>query len=396
MTSTVSSPPATAVRRWRRALFAMFAVFGLSLASWITRTPDIRDAVGASTAQMGLILAGLSVGSIVGITSAGRAVGRFGTRPVLIASGSATIAGLATVATGTATGSAVLVGLGLGLFGLGMGCSEVAINVDGATVEQVTGRSVLPVLHGCFSLGTFLGALAGMGFSAMALPVTAHLASAAVAVGATTVWALRGVPGGLRGGPDPDGAPVASVWRDRGVLLIGVVVLGMAFAEGTANDWLPLIAVDGFGTSTTVGSFAFALFALVMAVGRFCGPWLLGRFGRSTAVRVTAGLAAVGIAVVMLAPTMAVGSVGIVLWGLGTSLGFPVALSAAGDHPRDSAARVSAVATVGYLAFLAGPPLLGLLGEAIGLRQAIGVVVVLVALAAICAPAARERTPERG
>ncbi len=382
----------TRVVRWRTSLFAMFTVFGLSLASWVTRTPDIRDSVQASTAVMGLVLAGLSIGSLIGITATGRLVVRHGTRPVIAVAGTATVVGLVGIALGTAIGTPTVVGLGLGLFGLGLGSCEVAINVDGSAVEHASGRSVLPILHGFFSIGTLVGALAGMAFSAMRTSVPLHLATAAVVMGATTAWAVRGVPAGQRSTPTAHaGGPAPAIWRDRTVLLIGVIVLGMAFAEGTANDWLPLIAVDGFGASPTVGAFAFALFTLMMGIGRFGGHWVLDRMGRAAAIRTTALLAAAGILVLIIASNAALGALGIVLWGLGASLGFPVALSAAGDDPEHSAARVSAVATVGYLAFLAGPPLLGLLGESVGLRNATGTVLIAVMVSAACASAAGQR-----
>ncbi|HWR85633.1 MAG TPA: MFS transporter, partial [Rhodoglobus sp.] len=76
------------------------------------------------------------------------------------------------------------------------------------------------------------------------------------------------------------------------------------------------------------------------------------------------------------------------------SLGFPIGMSAAADDPRNAAARVSAVATIGYAAFLVGPPVIGVLGEQIGILYALLVVLVLCALGAFLAGAARE--PQRG
>jgi MFS family permease len=130
-----------------------------------------------------------------------------------------------------------------------------------------------------------------------------------------------------------------------------------------------------------------------MAVGRIAGGFLLDRFGRVPVMRASAAIAAVGILLVVFGPSVAVGGVGVVLWGLGASLGFPVCISAAGDEPRGAAARVSAVATTGYVAFLVGPPLLGLLGEDYGLRRAMLVVLVLVVLAGGVASAVRRVQP---
>ncbi|QFU90501.1 MFS transporter [Amycolatopsis sp. YIM 10] len=390
----MSAPTTPEVRRWRAALFAMFLLTGITFASWVTRTPAIRDSVGASTAQMGVIIAGLSVGSLFGIAVAGKLVVARGGRFVIALGAVAMVGGLLLIALGAAVGAGWLVCGGLAFFGLGMGASEVAQNVEGAEIERALAASVLPAMHGCFSIGTFAGALAGIALNALAVPVALHVGTSAALMAAVSVWAVRGIP--AHAPAEDEGAPKAKtkVWREPRVVLIGVIVLGMALAEGSANDWLPLITVDGFGATATIGSVAYALFGLAMSVGRFSGSRVLDRFGRATAMRGSAVIATAGVALVILAPGIELAAVGVVLWGLGTSLGFPVALSAAGDEPENAAARVSAVATIGYLAFLVGPPLLGLLGEYAGLRNALVVVLVMLLVAGACAPAVRVRGRE--
>jgi MFS family permease len=389
-----------ALRRWRSALFWMFMLQGIAFASWVTRTPSIRDSLAASTAQMGLVIFGLSVGSMAGVLVSPHAVARFGGRPSVQAGCLAMVAGLFVVGLGSTVSLAVLVAAGLGLYGFGMGLTEIALNVEGATVEQRAERSVLPVLHGCFSAGTFIGALIGIALNAARTPVIAHLWVVAALFAAVAAWVIRWIPAGTgREMPGPGAGPRIGpaerlrIWREPRVLLLGLIVLGMAFAEGSANDWLPLITVDGYGLDAVDGSLVFAFFAASMAVGRIAGGFLLDRFGRVPVMRASAAIAAVGILLVVFGPSVAVGGVGVVLWGLGASLGFPVCISAAGDEPRGAAARVSAVATTGYVAFLVGPPLLGLLGEDYGLRRAMLVVLVLVVLAGGVASAVRRVQP---
>ncbi|UJW30660.1 MFS transporter [Saccharothrix sp. AJ9571] len=386
-----TTPIAPEVRRWRAALFAMFLLTGITFASWVTRTPAIRDSVGASTAQMGVIIAGLSVGSLLGIAVAGRLVVARGGRFVIALGSVAMVAGLLLIALGAALGAGWLVCGGLAFFGLGMGASEVAQNVEGAEVERALDASVLPAMHGCFSIGTFAGALAGIALNALAVPVAPHVGTSAALMAVVAVWAVRGIPAHSPADEAGERTRAPKVWREPRVVLIGVIVLGMALAEGSANDWLPLITVDGFGATATIGSVAYALFGLAMAAGRFSGSRVLDRFGRTAAMRGSAVIATAGVALVVLAPGIELAAAGVVLWGLGTSLGFPVALSAAGDDPEHAAARVSAVATIGYLAFLVGPPLLGLLGEFAGLRNALVVVVVMLVVAGACAPAVSDR-----
>jgi fucose permease len=176
-------------------------------------------------------------------------------------------------------------------------------------------------------------------------------------------------------------------------VLIGGVVLAMALAEGTATDWLPLIMVDGHGFGATMGSTVFALFAAAMTVGRFSGGPIVARVGRSRVLMVSALFAAAGLALIALVDSPTVAVVSVILWGLGASLGFPLALSAAGDSGDNPAARVALASTIGYLAFLVGPPTLGFLGDEIGLRYALVVPLAVVLVAALIAPATAPRKP---
>lgn len=387
---------ADAFRR-RLALFALFFVPGLSIASWVTRTPAIRDLLEASTAEIGLVLLGLSVGSMAGILSSGPLVARFSTRPIMTLGILLTVVSMPVIGFGAALSESMLVTVGLFLFGAGMGSGEVAINVEGADVEGVLDRPVLPALHGFFSLGTVVGAAAGIVFTATDFPVVEHLLIVGAIDLVIFLIAIRHISAGVgRAGAgsaelvEPKGG-IRSLLRDGRLLIIGAVVLAMALAEGTANDWLPLVMVDGHGFDPALGSAIYAVFAASMTVGRFCGGWFVERFGRAAVLCVSAIAGVVGLTVVIFIDNQIAAGVAVVLWGLGASLGFPVALSAAGASGPDSAARVSFVATLGYVAFLVGPPVLGFIGEEFGLRGALIVPLILVAVAAFLAPRITQR-----
>ncbi|MFD5316019.1 MFS transporter [Streptomyces sp. NPDC127098] len=393
-----------ATRRRRTALFLFFLIPGLSISSWVTRTPDIRDLLDASTAQLGIVLFGLSAGSMLGVLGSGTLVARFGTRPVMGAGTLLVVLSLVVVGGGSLLSSAPAVTAGLFLFGAGMGGGEVAVNVDGAEVERIAGRTVLPTLHGFFSLGTVLGASLGILCTAVDFPVHWHLAAMSFVTAGMFLYALRAIPSGVgrthgaaRGAEADPRAAGAAVWKDRRLLLIGGIVLTMALAEGAANDWLPLLMVDGHDMDPALGSAVYAGFAAAMAIGRFGGGFFIDRLGRVPVVRASALSATLGLAVVVFADSPVFAGAAVLLWGLGASLGFPLALSAAGDSGPDSAARVSLVAMIGYVAFLVGPPGLGFLGDHYGLRAAMTVVLVFAAAAIFLAPAAgaRRATPAR-
>jgi MFS family permease len=179
-------------------------------------------------------------------------------------------------------------------------------------------------------------------------------------------------------------------WTEPRTLLIGVMVLSMALTEGVANDWLAVAMVDGYDAPAWLGAAAFALFVAAMTTGRVLGTVLLDAFGRMSVLWGSMAVAAVGVLLVVLGQVAVLVVLGIVLWGVGASLGFPVGMSAAADDPVKAAARVSVVSTIGYTAFLVGPPILGLLGSQFGVLNALLIVSIVLVPSAFAVPAARK------
>ncbi|OOB92427.1 MFS transporter [Rathayibacter sp. VKM Ac-2630] len=384
---------------WRNAVFTIFVLSGLSIATWVSRTPAIRDELQLSTSGVGLLILAMSIGAIVGLMLSTAIMSALGARRGMVAALTVCASGLAILGVAAdALGALPVAFAGMALLGFGNGAVDVMMNVEGAANEKAFGTTLLPLFHAFFSLGTVAGALLGAAASALAIPVAAHLVGVAIAVVATVVVAIRFVP--VRADLDTQGVATAKppirervaaslgVWRDLRLVVIGLIMLGMAFAEGSANDWMTLAMVDGHGADTTTAAIVFGVFVAAMTVGRVLGGPVLDRFGRVPVLRGSALLAVVGILLFILAPVDALVITGAVAWGLGCSLGFPVGMSAAAEGPH-SAARVSAVATLGYVAFLVGPPAIGFLGEHVGILNALFLVLALVVVAGLASPAAR-------
>ncbi|MCU1403889.1 MAG: putative major facilitator superfamily transporter [Glaciihabitans sp.] len=406
--SPSASSPAAAVDisrgqivAWRNALFVIFALCGMCLASWVARVPAVRDALGVSIEDMGFLMFSIAVGSILGLLSSSHIIARFGTRTTITWCLTLAVLGLSTAGLGATLGPSYLViFIGLMFFGSTSGIVDVAMNVSGAANERMLGRAIMPVYHAFFSLGTIIGAGAGTLAEHLGVPIAVHMIVVAVIIFIAAMIAVRFlqsehvVPDGEEIIAEDDHSKTwrgrLSIWRNPQTILIGLIVLGMAFAEGSANDWLPLAMVDGHGVANSTGALVFAVFVTAMTIGRLLGVRLLDRFGRVPVLRGSAILAAAGLLVVIFGPSPAVAIVGVVMWGLGSALGFPVGMSAAADNPRTAAARVSAVATIGYFAFLVGPPLIGILAGQVGILHALLVVLVLVAVSGVVSNAARE------
>jgi fucose permease len=400
MTATTgSAPPPSAVRAATAATYAAFIGSGFAFASWAARIPQVRDRLELDSAGLGLVLLAIAAGSLLALPLSGPVVTRIGSARTVTAMAVLLAVGLTTAAVGSQVGVVPVV-VGLFLLGFANGAWDVAMNVQGTVVERHLGRSIMSRFHAGWSLGTVTGALVGAAMVALHVPVAVHLAAVALLVGVLVpAYARRFVTdhdqtGPAEHGDQPRGGAWAA-WREPRTLLIGLFVLTFAFAEGVGNDWISVAAIDGHGVPAAAGTLAFAAFLTAMTVGRWFGPGLLDRYGRVPVVRLLSLVGIAGVALFVFGPTPAYAFAGTLLWGLGTSLGFPVGMSAGGDDPRRAAARVSVIASIGYCAFLAGPPVIGFLGRHITVLRAVAVVAVLLGLAALISASVRplESTP---
>lgn len=394
--STTATRPAYAAA-WRNAIFVVFALNGFGAAAWISRVPSIRDHLQLDTIQVGLLILGVSVGAIVGMILSSHLVHWLGERRVILLFLAGCGVSLVIVGLGaTVFSSFALTIAGFALYGLTSGICDVGMNVSGAGAERANGRNIMPWFHASWSFGTVAGSALGAAAAFAHVDVAVHLSviGAMQLIGAFVL--VRWIPSDdTLAEAHGDDSPVTfrermAIWLNPRTLLIGLLVLGMAFTEGSANDWIAIGFIDDRGFDNGQGALMFGVFTVAMTIGRIAGVPLLDRFGRVPVLRGAALAAAVGLAIVILVPFIPLAVLGVVLWGLGASLGFPVGMSAAADDPRTAAASVSAVATVGYAAFLIGPPLIGFVGHEIGVLNALWIVLGLIVIATLCIPAARE------
>ncbi|WP_415856880.1 MFS transporter [Sinomonas sp. G460-2] len=408
--ASAAAPDHAVVRGAAIATFIIFGTNGFIFASWAARIPAVTQTLDLSTGEMGLILLVGAIGSLCAMPLVGPTAGRIGiVRTVRLGGFLAVLAGGA-IALGLVLHSVVVVGAGLALFGVGIAFWDVGQNIAGADVEHRLGRTIMPQFHAGFSGGAVVGALVGAGLSAMGVPLPVHLAAIMVAVVLIMVFVPRHfVPLTAHEAPESGAAEEAddgafpapaskepggalAAWTDRRTLLIGVVVLGATLTEGAGNDWISKGVVDGLGTSEAAGAALFAVFVGAMTVARWFGGRIIDRLGRVLALRLSMVSALVGLSVYSLSGIYWISGVGALLWGLGAALAFPMGMSAASDDPRHAASRVSVVATIGYIAFLAGPPFLGFLGDHVGLRLALLAILVPIAVALLLAGATRKQS----
>jgi MFS family permease len=391
VTSTSTRGPVLAARN---AVTVVFALNGLCFATLASRVPDLRESLDLSNGALGTLLLSIAVGSMVGMPVSGHLVERRGAATVVRLGSAADLVGLLVAGSSATAGSVPATAVGLLLYGFGTGVWDVAMNVDGAAVERELGRSIMPRFHAGWSLGTFSGAGLGAVAAGVGVPLAAHYAVVpALAVGATWLACRSLLPVTAEASSEEAPGPSRSAWLETRTLAIGFMVMAFTLAEGAANDWLALGLIDGYAARHWVGVAGFALFVAAMTTGRVCGPVALDRFDRAPTMLASAAAVALGVMVVVWSGVAAVAVAGIVLWGFGSALGFPVGMSAAADDPARAARRVSVVSTIGYGAFLSGPPLLGFVGDRVGTLDSLLVIAIAMVPAAVLVLAVRRPRP---
>ncbi|WP_207576309.1 MFS transporter, partial [Mycolicibacterium confluentis] len=359
-----------------------FTLNGVFFATLVSRLPDVREGLDIGNGTLGFLLLMVAAGSLLGLPSSGRLTQMFGTGNVIRAGVLMCATGLIVLAYGAGPAhSVVCTAVALFVFGVGTGIWDVAHNIAGAEIEQQSGRTLLPYFHGAFSIGSIFGALLGVPLAAAHVALSIHVGIVALSCATGTLCAVRYLAPAQVAATRPLSRP-RSAWREPRTLAIGAMVLAFAAVEGSANDWLALALIDGYGAAHWVGVAGFVTFSCAMAVGRFTVPSILDRWGRAPVLWASAACTAAGTLLVVFAGYWVVVLVGIVLWGFGASTGFPVGVSAAADDPDRAAARVSVVSTIGYMAFVVAPPLMGVLADRVGTLNS------LLAITALMVPAA--------
>jgi MFS family permease len=340
---------------------------GFGFASWASRIAQVRAEFGLAPGALGLLLLAIAAGSCVSLPCAGLFVDRVGPARAITTVGLISATGVAVAGIGVDV-NVWVVAVGLFLLGVGNGGWDVAVNVEGASIERRLGRTILPRVVASYSVGTVAGSLVGTVLVVAGVPVTPHLVAAGLLIAGSVPIAARRLPGPVA--PVRPGREHArhafAAWTERRTLLLGLFVFCCAFMEGAGNDWLGVALIDGYGASAAVGTLALGCFLVAITAGRWFGGGLVRPLGRRASAVLSVAVASAGVTIVLVAGWIPAALAGAVLWGLGGALGFPLGMSVAGDDPEHAAGRVGAVTAISWLAFLLGPPVVGLLGSRVG------------------------------
>lgn len=382
--------------RWRNAIIAGFGIGGVTVSAWGTRLPAVTAELQVTTGTIGTVLAFITIGSITGLLASTPVAHRFGTRRGIAAALLVIAVAMALLGLGIALRTVPLLAVAFAVVGFGIGLVDVLLNVEGSAVERAAVRTLMPFMHAAWSIGVAVGSGIGAACAALGIDPAPQFAGEAVLIAVAAFVMLRVLPDheAVDEAPGEPARPVAAIrawlrgWLDLRLLLIGLVMLGVELGEGSANNWLTLGVQRDHGQTAAVAALFFTAFAAGEATARLVAGPIVDRIGRVAIVRITTAIGVVGLLLFILGTGTWLVLLGVLLWSVGVSMGFPLGMSAAAEGGgANPAARVSVVASIGYFANLAGPPAIGLLAEGAGLLRSFWLLVVLMLAAFVAAGA---------
>ncbi len=375
----------------QRLIMLVFFVQALTFGSWLPRIPEVQQALGADHATLALGLIGLPIGTLLSLPVSGRLATRFGARAIIIVG---FVLFLAAVSLPGWATSLPMFFFALMLTGAFMSLLELGLNIQADEIERRGDKLIMSTCHGFWSLGLMAGTLVGAGF--IYLGVTPGPSQSIFALLVLPLAMFAGFSLQKTGAPAADEPsaekPKAFQLPHPALLGICVFVVGTTLTEGAAADWSAIFIRDMFDAPAALTGFGYTLFALTLTTGRFLGDGLKKRYGAVNLGRLCGLIGAAGALVVVFSPSAPIAFAGFAMLGLGASVGFPLAVTAAAQAPGVSSARNVAVLTfVALTGFLAGPPVIGFIAHALDLRFGLAVLIPALLASAALAGLLRSR-----
>ena len=381
--------------RARNSLWAIFFLMGVVSMGWVPRIPEIKEAIGLTNTQLGLVLLGSTTGAIVGAQLAGRMIHSYGSQRVI--SIASFVMPLGLIAMG-ASESFLQLFLALFVMGFGYANLDISSNTQAVEIERILDRRWMVSFHGMWSSGAFATTVLGGAIANFVSP-RANL----VGVGIASFFLFLPLsqfllPAELDnhdGGEEETSVKIPLFSRSTSILWwMGLGLLGGMIAEGSASDWGAILLKDDMGIAKGLNAAAFASFSLAMIVSRFSGDWALEKFGPARVVRVGGFGGAViwGSAIAIAVPlsdshplpAFVIINLGFIAAGLGIGPMFPAFMLAASKLPGvASGVALARVGVIGIAGYFVGPTITGLLADTFSLPIAMAYPVTLLALAGV-------------
>jgi MFS family permease len=369
----------------QQRVYAGFFVYSFCMGSLPPRLPDLQRMMQIKEGLLGFGLIGVAAGTLVSLGFSGPILERIGYRrsiltliPLL-----ALLYAIASFAGGPLAFFLLLFPVGIVIGGI-----EIILNLEADRTEHMIGHRIMNRAHAFWSFGFFSAGIISALVAQSGLSPRIHLFLMVPMVIVGVVLILgRFDPAPHRTGTSNE-KPAQVALPTMAIMALVAVTLSAMIMEGAGIDWAAIYMRDVFAVPPFLSGFAVALGAGAQAVTRFFADPFVERYSPTAVSRVLLKVLGVGVLLVFFAPSDWLALVGFALMGVGTSVIFPLAMSAAAQlTDRPAPTNVASLAQISFVAFLLGPPLLGYVAEHFGIRWSFGVGLPLVILSIICARA---------
>ncbi len=378
---------------YRIAVGAMFFMQGIVFSAWACRIADIKHKLALSDADVGTVLLALPLGQLLAMGLSGYLVTRYTSRNVIKFSGVFYPSML--ILLSFAASMEMLFAL-LMIFGVAANLNNISINTQAVSVERIYGRSIIASFHGIWSLAGFVGGLTSALLVAWHVGMRAHFIGV-IAFSVILLCLIKKYLAPFDSQREPLESDLKkkprSIWRPTPfILILGLLALGSMSCEGTMFDWSVIYFRDVLKTDPEISRVGFIAFMSAMAAGRFCGDYLITRFGHILLLQASGLIINGGLLITVVFPHPVAAALGFLLVGLGVSSIVPTCYSLAGRSRRiSSGMAIATVATIGFFGFLAGPPFIGYIAHASSLRLSFALMSIMGIMVTLIAPTIRSR-----
>lgn len=353
----------------QQRLYAAFALYSIAMGSIYPRLPEIKKAMGVEEGILGLALIGAPIGTLFALTFAGPFIEKIGFKQMLL-TGIPAAALFYTLA--VFASSPFIFFLLLIPAGLAVGCLEIVINVEADRTEAVLQRRIMNRAHSFWSFGFFIAGITGATFAQMGVSPQRHLIIVLLCVSAVAFYFLRDfnpAPSREKAEQPANGFAIPT----KPILILVLITLPAMLMEGAGIDWSAIYMDSIFSSSAFIAGFAVAVVTLSQGITRYFADSFVEKYSPIAVGRVLLLCMAAGILLILFPVSPVVSLIGFAILGIGTSVLFPLAMSAAAQRTdRPATVNVAALAQISFVAFLAGPPILGFVAEHWGLQWVYG------------------------
>ncbi len=368
MAFAINPQNGVASKRSKWALALLFTVDGVGFGTWAAHVPVFKQSLHLENGSLTFVLVSLIIGAILTMPITGLLSERFGSRRVVQTTAVFYVMMLALLAQASSLFSLILFA---GLYGASKGAFDVAVNAHAVPVEKTYGLPIMSFFQGCWSAGGLFGAGAASLMLQHGGTTRQDLSLTAGALILCCLWALPAQARGAEATKTKHGKRGKFLLPDAGLMRLALIAFFGLMAEGAVSDWASVYLHSNVGVTLSLAAAGYAAYAIAMAAGRFTGDWLALRVSGPNILHGSGLLVALGMGLALIAPSWYPAVAGLMLTGLGIANIVPVIWGAAGRNTRMGAGpAISMVTTVGYCGFLAGPPIIGSISIAVGLRLA--------------------------